>query len=65
MNKKELKILISTILVERESGAAQKARAAGLAYAQFGRWKNDKGQVVEKSSGDNLTKVTPEDDPEE
>lgn len=62
MDKQELKQLVRQIINE-ESGAAKKAKAAGLTYAHFGRWKDDKtGKVVAISRGDELEKVTPKDD---
>lgn len=65
MNREKLKILIREILLERESGAAIKAKQAGLQYAKFGRWTDPKtGKVVAKSKGDTLVKVQPSPDDE-
>lgn len=67
MNKLKLKKIIA-ILVEAESGAAKKAKAAGLQYAKFGRWVDPKiGKVVAKSHGDQLIRISPgkDDDPKD
>ena len=62
MTKKELKSLIREIIRE-ESGAAKKAKAAGLVYAKFGRWKDPKtNKVVALSRGEDLEKVTRKED---
>jgi len=66
MNRNELKAIVREILREKESGAARKAKQAGLAYAQFGRWKDPQtNKVVAKSKGDTLVKFQPrsEDEP--
>ena len=63
MNKEKLKSLIREIVIREESGAAKKAKAAGLIYAKFGRWKDPKtNKVVALSRGDELEKVTPKED---
>ena len=63
------KKLMEQTLLERPSKAAEKAKAAGLKYASFGRWEDPgTGKVVAKTkgSGDSavLQKVTPADDDE-
>ena len=61
------KKLMEQTLLERPSKAAQRAKAAGLKYAEFGRWTDPStGKVVAKSKGEGeastLVKVKPSKD---
>ena len=52
------KLMEQMILTERPSKAAKAAKAKGLKYASFGRWKDPStGKVVAKTDGEGSTAV--------
>ena len=54
--RESVRTVLEDTKLNEESIAAKIAKAKGLVYAAFGRWKDKTGKVVAKSDGDRLVK---------